>query len=103
MFCGPTNKERLSAKSYDSLIATMLSRLRMSVAECIQKYDTLGRQIFGQKRSVSVLGYPQCKHSKRPLIAAIQELVDQRTPRIEGQIPEKEFEMFPAPPDLCRT
>jgi hypothetical protein len=103
MFFGPRNEARLSANSNDSLIATMLSRWRMSVAECIQKYDTLGGQIFGQKRLVSVFGYPKCKHSKKPLIAAIKELADQRTPKTEGKRPEKKIEMFPSPPDLCRT
>jgi hypothetical protein len=75
----------------------------MSVAECIQKYEEFGEQIFGKKRKISVLGYPQSKHSKKPLIEAIKQLAKERTPNTKNQASRPEFEMFPSPPDLCRT
>ena len=85
-----------------SLIATMFSRLRMTVAEAVEQYEDVGKKIFQNPRSISLVGWPKCKHSKKPLITAIQGLVASRRPNSEQ--PDKSiFNMFPAPSDLCRT
>lgn len=81
----------------------MLSRWRMSVKECIAQYEVVGNQIFGAKWRLSVLGFPQSKHSKKPLKAAIKKLVQEKTATTPGQPPNLDYQKFPAPPDLCRT
>lgn len=87
-----------------SLIATMLSRLRMSVAECLEQYKNFGRAIFINKRKVSAFGYPKTKHSKKPLVAAINDLTKERSPlETDEQEIRPEYQMFPSPEDLCRT
>ncbi len=99
------NRHDLALTLLCRLIATMLSRFRMSVAECIQQYQVVGEKIFENRRKLSVLGYPRDKHSKRPLINAIKKLTRERSPNPgidEDKLPA-EFRLFPAPPDLCRT
>jgi hypothetical protein len=81
----------------------MLSRWRMSVKECIEQYEIVGEEIFGSKWRLSVLGFPQSKHSKKPLIRAIESLVDKRTAKSPEQSPDTKYQKFPGPPDLCRT
>ena len=74
----------------------------MTVAECLEQYEVVGQKIFENRRKISVFGRPQCKHSKKPLIKAIQDLAASKRPnRIDS--PTSIFNMFPAPPDLCRT
>jgi hypothetical protein len=85
-----------------SLIATMLSRWRMSVAECLEKYESFGRAIFVNKRIMSAFGFPKTKHSKKPLIAAIKDLTKKRSPQ-DTETDRPEYQMFPSPDDLCRT
>jgi hypothetical protein len=80
----------------------MLSRWRMPVVECLKKYEEVGKQIFEKRRKISILGYPQNKHSKRPLKDAIEALCKERSPPNRTPAARK-FEMFPAPDDLCRT
>jgi hypothetical protein len=75
----------------------------MSVKECIAQYEVFGNQIFGVKWRLSVLGFPQSKHSKKPLKAAIKKLVQEKTATDPGQPPNLDYQKFPAPPDLCRT
>jgi len=75
----------------------------MSVKECITQYEIVGSQIFGAKWRLSVLGFPQTKHSKKPLIRAIESLTDAKTAKASGEDPDPKYERFPAPPDLCRT
>lgn len=88
--------------NHHSLIATMLSRWRMTVAEGLEQYENVGKKIFEYPRLVSVFGRPQCKHSKKPLIKAIRDLAASKRPNGVDS-PESIFNMFPAPPDLCRT
>jgi hypothetical protein len=85
-----------------SLIATMLSRLRMTVAEAVEQYEDVGKKIFENPRPISLAGWPKCKHSKKPLVTAIQNLATSRRPKSEPP-DESIFNMFPAPSDLCRT
>jgi hypothetical protein len=75
----------------------------MSVKECIEQYEYVGGEVFGDRRRLSILGYPRCKHSKTPLIDAIKTLANKKTPETNGGSPAPEYQMFPAPPDLCRT
>ncbi|KAF4636644.1 hypothetical protein G7Y89_g1453 [Cudoniella acicularis] len=88
--------------STGELIATMLGRWWMSVAECRKIYKNIGGSIFKNSRLFRIMGRPRYKYSKRPLIQAINDLVDERTPgsAIQG---EAKFSLFPAPGDLCRT
>jgi hypothetical protein len=86
----------------NSLIAVMLSRLRMSVADCLQQYEVVGGKVFGEPRKVSILGWPHNRYHKAPLVKAIQDIVAQRVPN-ERESSEEKFQMFPAPADLCRV
>jgi hypothetical protein len=75
----------------------------MSVKECIAQYEIVGSRIFSAKWRLSVLGFPQSKHSKKPLKAAIKSLAEDKTAKTPGQSLNPEFQKFPAPSDLCRT
>jgi len=86
----------------NSLIATMLSRWRMPVVDCLRQYEVFGEKVFGQRRKVSVLGWPHNKHHKAPLVQAIKDIAAQKTPSEREGSGEK-FQMFPTPPDLCRV
>ena len=83
------------------LIATMLSRWRMSVADCLKKYEEVGKEIFKDPR-VSLWGWPKARHSKKPLIKAIEDLAVARAPKGKESVDGK-YQMFPAPLDLCKT
>lgn len=64
----------------------MLSRLRMSVDECLQEYETLGGKIFGHPRPLSNKGLLWHKFDHKKLEKAIKEV----TAKYDGQ--PNEFE-----------
>ena len=82
----------------------MLSRWRMSVAECIQQYEKFGENVFGSPRIWTCKGYPKTRYSKRPLLDIINRITKKKTPSTVIQNSTiSNFQFFEAPPDLCRT
>ena len=57
-----------------SLISIMLSRLRMTVEECISEYQSLGEQVFGHPRPLNIGGFPWHKFDYRVLESVIQDV-----------------------------
>lgn len=65
------------------LIAIMLSRLRMSVDDCISEYVTLGSQVFGNPRHFYSLSLPliirnRTKYNTDYLDDALQDVITRR-------------------------
>ena len=52
----------------------MLSRLRMTVDECIEEYKTLGKKIFGHPRRMAIGGFPWHRFSARVLKGVIRDV-----------------------------
>jgi hypothetical protein len=70
------------------LIAIMLSRLRMSVEDCISEYHTLGSQVFGSPRHFHSLSLPliirnRTKYNTDQLEEALEDVITRRG-RSEG-------------------
>lgn len=83
--------------STGGLISIMLSRLRMSVDECIEEYKSLGQRVFGHPRPLSLKGLIWHKYNHKVL----EEVVRSVTARYKE---ESEFEVgFPSAEELCRT
>ena len=81
----------IAGTSTGGLIGIMLGRLRMSVDDCIEEYETLGGEVFGTSRwlhlrSIPPLWLPREKYDHRKLESVIQSLVDRRIPKI-GRFP----------------
>lgn len=89
------------------LNAIMLSRLRMSVKECLQEYPQLAKRTFGKKKQIGQRIVSGSKYDETPLIEEINRLVNQRTyhkpPRDKPPRGKYEYHMYPSPGDLCRT
>lgn len=86
----------------NSLIAIMLSRLRMTIDDCIEEYANMGADIFGSPRIFSMRGpipWKREKYDYRKLEAAIKDVVNRRH-RKAGQVSDS---MYPSTPDRCRT
>jgi hypothetical protein len=70
------------------LIAIMLSRLRMSVEDCVSEYVTLGSQVFGSPRHFHSLSLPlivrnRTKYNTDQLEAVLEDVITRRG-RSEG-------------------
>lgn len=79
------------------LISIMLSRLRMSVDECIAEYKSLGQKVFGHPRPLCKGGFPWHKFDCK----ALEEVVESVTARY-GE--ESEFGIdFRSDEDFMRT
>ena len=75
----------------------MLSRLRMSVDECIEEYKNLGQKVFGHPRRFALKGLIWHKYDYRVLEKVVRDV----TARYKE---ESEFEVsFPSGEELCRT
>jgi hypothetical protein len=84
-----------------SLIAIMLSRLRMTVEDCITEYVNLGGEIFGKPRHFHELIRPlywinRTKYDARKLVDVINDVTGRRGKRGSGS-------RFESDADLCRT
>jgi hypothetical protein len=101
----------VNSLTFESLIAIMLSRLRMNIDDCIAEYTGLGNRIFGnqlrllhtQRRLFSLRGpilWNREKYDHKKLENAVQEVVNKRLnvsrDRAAGQ-------MFPSDESRCRT
>jgi hypothetical protein len=78
----------------------MLSRLRMTVDDCIQEYLNLGGRIFGKPRRIHQLVKPlfwlnRTKYDAKVLENVIQDVTNRRGNKGGGSC-------FEGEPDLCR-
>ncbi|KAL9013546.1 MAG: hypothetical protein Q9173_001758 [Seirophora scorigena] len=84
--------------STGGLISIMLSRLRMTVDDCIAEYKSFGQKIFGRPRPGAYGGILWHKFDCKALEAVIQDVTARHSENSE------EFELdFPSDQDLCRT
>lgn len=70
-----------------SLIAIMLSRFRMTVADCLEEYETMGQKIFGNPRWISqrhigIVKRP--KYDAKAMADAFLEVTDRRDAILPG-------------------
>lgn len=84
--------------STGGLISIMLSRLRMTVDDCIREYKTLGQKIFGHPRPLAFGAILWHKFDYRVLERVLQDAITRHSDGSE----EYEAE-FPSDEDLCRT
>ena len=80
----------------------MLSRLRMTIDDCIEEYRNMGANIFGKPRLFSMRGpipWNQEKYSHRKLEESIKDVVKRRHWK-DDQFSDS---MYPSTPDRCRT
>jgi hypothetical protein len=81
-----------------SLLAIMLSRLRMNVEDCIEEYLRFGGHVFGHPRSISIPffrpKYDNSMHYRR----RIQDLVRDNEQRTEIDEP-----LFQSNPERAKT
>ena len=87
----------------DSLIAIMLSRLRMNVDDCLLEYRDMGQRVFGKPRIFSIRGpilFPRDRFSDANLRAVVEDVIKRR-----ATIPNSNMEhhMFKSSEDRCRT
>lgn len=67
------------ANMCDSLIAILLSRLRMSIDEALEQYEVLGGYIFGRPRIFSIRGpipFPRDKYSDKRFVKVVRKVVE---------------------------
>lgn len=84
--------------STGGLISIMLSRLRMTVDDCITEYESLGQKIFGNPRPFAYGAVLWHKFDHRVLKEVIRSVAERHGENSE------EFELtFPSDEDLCRT
>jgi hypothetical protein len=84
------------------LIAIMLSRLRMTVDDCLTEYETFGETIFGHPRWWSIRGplpFPRDKYNAQRIVDAVSDVVGRRNPSSDNDI----VVTLRSAPDLCRT
>jgi hypothetical protein len=81
----------------------MLSRLRMSVDECLQEYPQIARRAFGKKKSVLGRISTGAKYDATPLVEEIDRLVKLREHHKPPRLGNFDYTRFPSPGDLCRT
>ena len=84
--------------STGGLISIMLSRLRMTVDDCISEYKKFGQKIFGSPRPLAFGAILWHKFNHKTLDEVLQSVTKRHSERNE------EYELnFPSDEDLCRT
>ncbi|KAL8929860.1 MAG: hypothetical protein Q9208_001004 [Pyrenodesmia sp. 3 TL-2023] len=84
--------------STGGLISIMLSRLRMTVDDCIAEYENFGQRVFGNPRPLAFGAVLWHKFDHRVLQAVIESVTERHSGRNE------EFDSdFPSDEELCRT
>ncbi|KAI4129438.1 MAG: hypothetical protein LQ338_002219 [Usnochroma carphineum] len=83
--------------STGGLISIMLSRLRMTVDDCIKEYETLGQKIFGNPRPLAFGAILWHKFDYRVLEDVIRKVTERHSEKNEL------YEDFPSDEDFCRT
>jgi hypothetical protein len=82
----------------------MLSRLRMSIAQCIAEFNMIVREMYHQPRRITVLGFPGAKYSEKPFIDAINWMITKNLTTNSGTLADTvEPQKLSSPHDLCRT
>ncbi|KAI3320729.1 FabD/lysophospholipase-like protein [Xylariaceae sp. AK1471] len=89
----------IGGTSTGGLAAIMLGRLRMSVDECINRYPTMAKKVFGKER-VSFKGILRDRYDAKNLEEEIRSIVHERLPK-DGR--DALCSRFPSPEDLCKT
>ncbi|KAL9025382.1 MAG: hypothetical protein Q9196_005780 [Gyalolechia fulgens] len=84
--------------STGGLISIMLSRLRMTVDDCISEYKTLGQKIFGHPRPLAFGAILWHKFDYRVLERVLRSAVTRHSEASEEYVAE-----FPSDKELCRT
>jgi hypothetical protein len=86
----------------DRLIAIMLSRLRMSVDDCIHEYLNLGGKVFGKPRHLYALVLPLWRFKRTKYDAEIlKDVIDDVAHRHGRHNDTNNF--FKSEEGLCRT
>lgn len=78
----------------------MLGRLRMTVEDCIQQYETLGDRVFGRPRRFHIRKAPWIlreKYNHKHLEEVMKEVVKSHDPSGKSQA------KFTSNDDMCRT
>ncbi|KAL9004625.1 MAG: hypothetical protein Q9188_002567 [Gyalolechia gomerana] len=88
----------VAGNSTGGLIAIMLSRLRMTVDDCITEYKTLCRKVFDTRRPFSPGFAPWASYNYNVLETVIEEIIARNDQYTEGIMPG-----FPSDGDLCKT
>lgn len=84
--------------STGGLISIMLSRLRMTVDDCIAEYENFGQRVFGNPRPLALGAVMWHKFDHRVLQAVIESVTERHSGRNE------EFDLyFPCDEELCKT
>ena len=87
-----------------SLIAIMLSRLRMTVDDCIKEYEDLAGSVFGNARIFHQTFLPTVWLKRPKYDAATLETVITGVLRRRGEIcPDLDGSLFKTGRDMCRT
>ncbi|KAL8670970.1 MAG: hypothetical protein Q9168_004518 [Polycauliona sp. 1 TL-2023] len=84
--------------STGGLISIMLSRLRMTVDDCINEYKTLGQRIFGNPRPFAFGAVMWHKFDYRVLEEVIKNVTRRHSEKSDVDVLD-----FPSHEDLCRT
>ncbi|KAH9906793.1 FabD/lysophospholipase-like protein [Xylariomycetidae sp. FL2044] len=100
----------IGGTSTGGLAALMLGRLRMSADECIRRYPTMAKRIFGKKRfplsSILTLdGLLVDMYDATNLEKEIKDIIEERLPeeRVTSDDDNARFRSFESPEDLCKT
>lgn len=88
----------VAGNSTGGLIAIMLSRLRMTVDDCITEYNTLCEKVFDTWRPFSPGFAPRGSYNYKVLETVVREMIARNNQYIEGTAPG-----FPSDGDLCKT
>ena len=69
----------------------MLSRLRMTVDDCLKEYKTLGERIFGHPRRMAKGGFPWHRFSARVLEDVIRDVTSRHN--VQSDVFESRYGM----------
>jgi len=98
--------EYICGTSTGGLVAIMLSRLRMSVDDCLTEYETLSEQVLGKPRYFSMRGpvpWFRAKYSAANLENAVKMMVQRKQQHERDRPPSSYGSGFFSPSDSCRT
>ncbi|KAI1802871.1 FabD/lysophospholipase-like protein [Daldinia bambusicola] len=98
----------IAGTSTGGLSAIMLGRLRMTVDEALEQYESFGKSVFGKARrwhERSIIAFPRAKYSSKKVMSAFQNII-QKSMGKDGHtlLPyEAEMELFQYNENRTRT
>lgn len=77
----------IGGTSTGGIIAILLGRLKLTVAQCIDIYDEIAELVFGQERRFNLLGLLYSRFDHNKLTGLVKQILNKFEPKMGEEAP----------------